>query len=518
MLLTDNDLKQIDDQYLYGLPTDKLLNLSLKLLQDLKEARDCLNQNPQNSSRPSGSFPPWQGKPNVDNSTVEENTHQESEIKEQKNESTPTQKQEQENESTPTQKQAPKIKKKKPGKQVGAEGHGRQVELPVTAVESHPACQCAACGESLTEETPFFARFCLYVLDVEMQEFGIKVTHIKHLYGDTHCECGHITQTKPRRCQQEEGWQVELSEWHLVGPTLASLIICLALRMRLSRGRIQEFLYDWLSIKLSVGVINQTITEGGRASEPIEEQLIEEIRQSELLHADETGWKENGRLLWLWVLVTANVTLFLIGSRSWDVIANALDGFAGWLMSDGYRTYRRYAKRLRCLAHLIRKARGLAESLDAEARAFGEKILEYISIFIKAIYKARAGPEVDLKEKFASELADLKEWCQAHKDSEHKKTKELARELLYDWDAIWSVLEHPTLPISNNRAEQALRHWIIARKISFGTRTAQGSRALALLASVIETCRQRGISPWTYLAQVIAERRKGNPAPPLPAA
>ena len=56
------------------------------------------------------------------------------------------------------------------------------------------------------------------------------------------------------------------------------------------------------------------------------------------------------------------------------------------------------------------------------------------------------------------------------------------------------------------------------RKISFGTRTKEGSRAFALLASVIETCRQRGISPWTYLAQVIAERRKGNPAPPLPAA
>lgn len=111
--------------------------------------------------------------------------------------------------------------------------------------------------------------------------------------------------------------------------------------MRLSRRRIQEFLSDWLSIKLSVGVINQTITEGGRATEPIEVQLIEEIRQSELLHADETGWKENGRLVWLWVLVTVNTTLFMIGSRSWDVIADALDGFAGWLMSDGYISYRR---------------------------------------------------------------------------------------------------------------------------------------------------------------------------------
>jgi transposase len=45
-----------------------------------------------------------------------------------------------------------------------------------------------------------------------------------------------------------------------------------------------------------------------------------------------------------------------------------------------------------------------------------------------------------------------------------------------------------------------------------------GSRAFTALASVIETCRQRGLSPWTYIAEVLRERRRGNPAPPLPAA
>ncbi len=87
------------------------------------------------------------------------------------------------------------------------------------------------------------------------------------------------------------------------------------------------------------------------------------------------------------------------------------------------------------LAHLIRKARGLSESLDSEAQLFGEKTLIIIKDFIAEIYRARAGPEVDLKEKFADELAQMKEWCQAHKDSQHQKTRQLARELLYDWDA-----------------------------------------------------------------------------------
>ena len=93
-------------------------------------------------------------------------------------------------------------------------------------------------------------------------------------------------------------------------------------------------------------------------------------------------------------------------------------------------------------------------------------------------------------------------------------TKALARELLNDWDAIWNVLQHPQMPITNNLAERALRHWVISRKISYGTRTQQGSRAFALLASVIDTCRQRGVSPWDYIALIIAQRRQNMPVPP----
>ena len=107
--------------------------------------------------------------------------------------------------------------------------------------------------------------------------------------------------------------------------------------------------------------------------------------------------------------------------------------------------------------------------------------------------------------------------CEQYRDSPHEKTRALAREFLNDWEAMWVVLKYPWLPLTNNEAERALRHGVIARRVSYGTRTPQGSRAFALLASVIETCRKRQLTPWPYLAHVIAERRKGNPAPLLPA-
>jgi len=506
-MMSHHDLKQIDQDYLESLPPGKLLDVSLKLLEDLKEAHDRLNQTPQNSSRPSGSYAPWEGSVVNEGSPDEEERHDEEQGDEGRAE---------EERVGGAGSEEDKQPKKKAGKQQGSQGHGRKVELEVTGVETHRAEKCAACGDELGEDAEFKAYTGLYVVDIEMGEPGIQVTHVKHLYGESTCKCGHVTKTEPGRCEKEDDWKVELTEWHLVGPTLVSLIVCLSLRMRLSRPRIQEFLNDWLQVYLSVGTINQSITEGGRAVEPIEEQLLAEIKQSELLYADETGWKENGRLVWLWVLVTSTVTLFLIGGRSWDVLADILEGYAGWLMSDGWQVYRKYARRLRCWAHLIRKARGLSESLNQEAQIFGEKVLDCLTMLIEQVYQARAGPLVNLKTEFADQLEDLKAWCEQHRDSPHKKTRQLARELLNDWDAIWTVLEHPELPLTNNIAEHALRHWVIARKISLGTRTKQGSRTFTLLASVIDTCRQRDILPWPYLAEVIATRRKGLSAPPLP--
>ena len=62
MNLSDHDLSQLDEPYIGSLAYDQLKSLSLKLLDDLKVARDRLNQTPQNSSIPSGSQPPWAGR------------------------------------------------------------------------------------------------------------------------------------------------------------------------------------------------------------------------------------------------------------------------------------------------------------------------------------------------------------------------------------------------------------------------------------------------------------------------
>ena len=198
---------------------------------------------------------------------------------------------------------------------------------------------------------------------------------------------------KPGRCADEEGWTVELTEWHLVGPGLVSLICALNLRLRLSRARIREFLHDWLQVDVCTATINQCIHEAGRAVEPVvTEQIEEAVRQAEVLYADETGWKEHAKRLWLWVFTCATASLFVVGPRTREVVVRVLgEQFAHWLMSDGYGVYRQYDWRLRCLARLIRKARGLEQSLDAEAHRFGQKTLEVLETLMAAVYAAREG-------------------------------------------------------------------------------------------------------------------------------
>jgi transposase len=133
-----------------------------------------------------------------------------------------------------------------------------------------------------------------------------------------------------------------------------------------------------------------------------------------------------------------------------------------------------------------------------------------------AVYAAREGPPVDLPVIHADALAKLHAACERLQHHDHAQTHALAVELLNDWDAIFQVLHHPELPLTNNEAERALRHWVIMRKLSYGTRTATGSRIFALLASVIDTCRLRGHSPWLYLQTAIADRRADRSLAPLP--
>lgn len=184
----------------------------------------------------------------------------------------------------------------------------------------------------------------------------------------------------------------------------------------------------------------------------------------------------------------------------------------GWLVTDGYYSYRSYPKIQRCLAHLIRKAVAITGAINQKAAQIGQWILDELRELITTI--ANTGENSAQIRKLQ---ARLRRACHLGKKADHRKLQALAKEIFNDWDAIVAFVHHPKLPPTNNEAERALPHAVIPRRIGYGTRTREGSLAYSSLLSVIETCRLRQVNPWNYIAEVIALARRGISPPNFPA-
>ena len=156
MLISNDDLRSINEgRWLWLLGPWELIELCRSLGRDLAEARDRINQNPRNSSRPPSSRPTWE------NASAEQPEPAEA--------AEPEQAQAAEHNEAAAATGAAKRERprRRAGKQPGAPGIGRTVELPVTGEVCHRAERCGRCGAALDETAPFSATTGLYVVDLE---------------------------------------------------------------------------------------------------------------------------------------------------------------------------------------------------------------------------------------------------------------------------------------------------------------------------------------------------------------
>jgi transposase len=507
--LSKEDLAQMNRDYFQSLDKQKLVEVAGNLHSLAVEQIEKLEQNSSNSSLP----------PSSDQFRSTSKVQLE-EKQEMGSEASETQLKQEEKEVS-EESNEPKSKgfgKKLPGKQKGAKGIWRTTPLVATQIVAHHPETCASCNSPLEIESNAKPYMGYYVLELEKLDSGIEVNCTLHHYYQATCACGHYTKEKPLfgYVSVVEGRSKDLclQEYGLVGPMLATFIASLAVRYRISRPKIRELLDDWVGVSLSVGTIDRCIREVGIACSPVVEELIEELQSAEIIHLDETPWYEKGKYCWLWVAITNTIAVYHIGSRRKEELLRLIShAFVGWLVTDGYGAYINYPKRQHCLAHLIRKAIALTEAVDKEVADLGQWLLEELR---ELIHELAAG-DGD-KDETDSNPARLYRVCRLATGVEHTKLKALAKEILADWDAVVACFYHPQLPPTNNEAERALRHAVIARRISYGTRTTEGSLAYCSILSVVETCRLRKVDPWSYVAQVLTQARRGIKHPPIPVA
>ncbi len=249
MLLNRSDPEQMDEAYLRRLSPEQLLAVSARLLQDVKELHDRLNQNARNSSVPPSRQPAYleSGALAPGEESGEDPEPKPGGGKEDgEAEASPAREPATAGEAQKGSAKPGEGEERRAGKPEGAPGYGRTQILPPRETVEHQAEQCAACGAMLGDEAPFVARPGFYQAELELGSVtqpGLQVVCTLHRYGETICGCGHRTGTRPASGVEEcpEGFEPEatLGEWRLVGPLLASLLVCPAFRMRLSRARIQ---------------------------------------------------------------------------------------------------------------------------------------------------------------------------------------------------------------------------------------------------------------------------------------
>jgi hypothetical protein len=228
------------------------------LLADLKDARDRLNQNSRNSSRPPSSdspYRPTKPKPNAEAPKNPESIEADGQSSDALPVTTPAptdsssteptgpEAAENQGETTLQEKQS---SSRKPGHQPGAPGHGRQQILKVTGTVNHLPSECACCERPLPDTATATGQAYggydeIDLLPNNPHAPGIVVSVTRHLPFEVTCHCGHRTRYRPPRPDIRFEWQdAGVDRQQMLGPRLASLIVLLSLRYRLSRTKLRE--------------------------------------------------------------------------------------------------------------------------------------------------------------------------------------------------------------------------------------------------------------------------------------
>jgi hypothetical protein len=305
-----------------------------------------------------------------------------------------------------------------------------------------------------------------------------------------------------------------------IGVRVASLVSYLRTTLRLPIRAIQSYLATLHGLQLSIGELVELTHAVRRQLQPQAEQLKAQVQNSNVAHGDETGWRENGQNGWAWTFVTggpAAVRYFEYDrSRSHRVAQRILGpNFRGWLVSDFYAAYNLIPGRhQRCWVHLLRDLHTLKE-----AQAADPAVLQWATavrqLYVDACAWLAEHPAAQPAERLTQYTHLYTQACTlgAHYAlAQEHPCHALAKRLLRHQDELFPFVLIPGLPADNNLAERSIRPLVIMRKISGGSRSAEGTKTRLTLASLLHTWAARRLNP--FVECVMALQQPTATAPP----
>jgi len=278
--------------------------------------------------------------------------------------------------------------------------------------------------------------------------------------------------------------EVPYGHW---GPRALSVMALLKYHYVLPGNKIKAILEALSGLKASEGGIAQALQRLGQYLNAETETVLGWIRQAAYKHADETGWKINGKNHWLWAFVNEMWAYYFIHLSRGARVPRAIlgDPVRGTLVSDFHPAYGKLqGKKQKCWVHLKREMKAcLGKDPPPEYRGPYKKLRRILSDGVWLDDHRRTLSRLAFQRRTRNLKKRLLDFaCGTYSD---KNWQRLSKRLLKHADEMFTFLDQPGLPKDNNPAERSIRPHVIVRNRSFQNRTSEGAQAHSALTSII---------------------------------
>jgi transposase len=304
------------------------------------------------------------------------------------------------------------------------------------------------------------------------------------------------------------------------GPRVQAIVALCTGAYHLSKRTTQDVMADLFGIPLSLGTIANLEQAAVQAlAAPVAEAQTY-VHAQPIAHLDETGWREGRTRAWLWVAVTAWVTVFAVRlSRGAKVVQELLgERFCGTLVTDRWSAYHWYPTRWRqvCWAHLLRDFEAMIER-GGRSQEIGEALREQARQIFHWWHCVRDGTLTHAQFRIVIRpmRRHVARLLKAGQTCGIAKTEGVCREVLKVYDALWTFVRVEGVEPTNNVAERAIRPGVLWRKGSFGTQSGAGSRFVEVMMTVVATLKQQHRNVLAYMTDACQAVYTGEPAPSL---
>ena len=264
---------------------------------------------------------------------------------------------------------------------------------------------------------------------------------------------------------------------------------------RVPSNKIVSILNSIFQIKISDGEIYGILKQLKTAFGDYYKELVQKMKEALVKNIDETSWRIDGKNYWLWNFINKEVALYIVNQRRGSKVPIKILGNqeGKTIVSDRFSAYNELVKKTDCeqqicWSHILRDSKDLADHYR-EAKYIHKRLKNICA-------KAKNGEK---KDKLLSWIDLIS--SRSYKSSEvYKFVKSICRN---HRENLFRFVDNPEIDSTNNRAERGLRHAVVIRKISNGSRSKDGAEVTANLLSVLQTAKLQSNNPMDFMMDLL---------------